>query len=337
MISKFLEIFYTKIFINIIVENSQTVVYVEVCSGDEVKDTVHKTFETVGMNMKMYEFINSYTKETPFFYISVLDNSPSQGAVPATVNSEINKYVDIGSARYISLHDWSVYTAGSDINAIKHEYRSIGVDFIFSPFLILAKFFEEKINSTLAMFILVEDNYIAMSVFDNSKLLYAQYLNMEHQEESDLLIDTPLEDDLSLDLDSIDLDTDIDIDMNTDTNILEEFADIEDLDMSGDIDEFSEAEDIQEIIIHEKKKHSINANGFNEDYKRFLLIQKALGIFYKDKKYKSQFIESVYIADGVGVSNDLKGYLEEEIYLNVYIRKIDLGTAVCDMAKAEIR
>ena len=333
MIAKFLETLYTKVFINIIVENLQTVVYIEVCSKDDVIDSIHKNFDTTSINADMYEYVNAYSKESPFCYVSVLDNSPLQGAIPTAISSEMNKYADMNSVKYIALNEWTVYTPEYDINTIKHEYRSIGVDFIFSPFLIMSKFFEDKIDSTLSMFVLIEDNYLSMSVYDNSKLLYARYLDMEHYKDDDLLMETSLdEDDISLEVDGIDLN---EIDIDDEIESLDDFANIEDLDESSDIDEFSEIQEIEEII-HKDEEHDISSDGFNEDYQRFLLIQSSLSSFYKDDKYQSQFIESVYIADGIGISSDLKGYLEEEMFLSVYVRKIDLGSAVCEMAKAEL-
>ena len=334
MIAKFLETLYTKVFINIIVENLQTVVYVEVCSRDDVIENVHKSFDTVSINAKMYEFISSYTKESPFYYISILDNSPLQGAIPTSVSGDMDKYASMNSLKYVPLKEWAVYTPEYDISAIKHEYRRVGIDFIFSPFLIISKFFKDKIDSTLSMFVLIEDNYISMSIFNNSKLLYAQYLDMEHHKDDELLMESSLEedDDISLAEDGIDID---EIDVDDDSDLLDDFANIEDLDASIDIDEFSEAQDVEEIM-HNNEEQDISSDGFNEDYQRFLLIQSSLSSFYKDDKYQSQFIESIYIADGVGISSDLKGYLEEEMFLSVYVRKIDLGVSVCDMAKAEL-
>ncbi|MCF6308951.1 MAG: hypothetical protein L3J19_00525 [Sulfurimonas sp.] len=333
MIAKFLEALYTKVFINIIVENTSTIVYIEICSRDDVIDSIEKSFDTTSINAKIYDFIKSYSRQSPFCYISVLDNSPLQGAIPTSVSSEMNKYVDMSSVKYIALKDWAVYTPEYDINAVKHEYRSIGIDFIFSPFLIMFKFFKDKIDSTLSMFVLVEDNYLSLSVFDNSKLLYGEYHDMDNHKDDELLMDSSLdEDDISLEIEGIDLD---EIDIDNDIDSLDDFANIEDLDISGDIDEFSEAQDIEEII-HAHDEDNISSDGFNEDYQRFLLIQSSLSSFYKDDKYESKFIENIYIADGVGVSSDLKGYLEEEMFLSVYVRKINLGASVCNMAKAEL-
>lgn len=334
MISKLFESLYTKVFINIIVENLQTVVYVEVCSNNSVLQSMHKYFDTTAINSRMYEFIHPYNKESPFCYISILDKSPLQGAVPTCDAKEMSKYYDINSSEYRCFSkDWAFYTSEYDLEAIKHEYRSIGVDFIFSPFAIMANFFKDKIDTTLAMFVLVEDNYISFSVFDNSKLLYAEYLNMEHHKENDdLSMESPLDDDeeISLGIDGIDLEG---IDIDSDSSGFDDFTNIEDLDNGETIDEFSEEQEIKEIVI---KEEYVPADGFNEDYQRFSLIQSALNTFYKDPKYNSKFIENIYIADGVGVTGDLKNYLEEEIFLNVYVRKIDLSVALCDMAKAEI-
>ncbi|MCK9454929.1 hypothetical protein [Sulfurimonas sp.] len=330
MIGKFLETLYTKVFINIIVENLQTVVYVEVCAKKNVVQSTHKVFETTTINTKMYEFVRSFFKETPFCYISVLDKSSNQGAIPTCLTSEMDKYCDINSSEYICFSDdWAFYTSEYDLEAIKHEYRSIGVDFIFSPFTIMATFFKDKIESTLAMFVLIEDSYISFSIFENSKLLYAEHLDMQrHEDDEDMLLDTTLEDED--DIEGIDLE---DMSIDDDSTGFDDFTNIEDLDSNDDMEEFSEIEEIKESV---EQDIDISSSGFNEDYQRFSLIQSALNTFYKDSKYDSKFVETIYIADGAGATPELKSYLEEEMFLNVYIRKIDLGTALCELAKAEV-
>lgn len=335
MINKFFETLYAKVFINIIIEDSQTVVYIEICSKNNVIETIQKSFNTVSINAKMYDVIKAYSKQSPFYYISILDNSSLQGAIPAVDRLDMNKYADMSLMKSISFTDWSVYSAEYDLNNLSKEYKSIGVDFIFSPFLIIAKFFQDKISTNLSMFILVESNYLTIAIFDNSKLLYAKYVDTQYQKDDDLLINSPLDDDedddISLDIDGINLE-EIEID---DDNSLDDFANIEDLDSSNEIDEFSEAKEIKEVK-QDNNNDDISSVGFDEDYQRFLCIQSSLNSFYQDDIYDSQFIESTYIADGTGVSNALKKYLEEEMFLSVYIRKINLGAELCDMAKAEL-
>ena len=331
MITKFLEALYTKVFINIIIGNLQTTIYVEVCSKKEVEQSVRKSFDTTVMNPKMYEFMQTYIKESPFFYISILDKSRHQGAIPTCAVSEMNRFCDINSSEYRCFSkDWAYYTSEYDLTATKLEYRNVGIDFIFSPFVILANFFKDKIDNTLSMFVLVEDNYLSFTVFENSRLLYAKYLDMDnHKDDDNLMIDAPAYDDLSFEMEGIDLE---EVSLEDDSMVFDDFANIEELDEGDTIDEFSEEQEVKPIVV---KDVDVSHDGFNEDYQRFSLIQSSLNTFYKDPKYDSKFIEIIYIADGVGVSPDLKNYLEEEMFLSVYIRKIDLAISLCDLAKAE--
>ncbi|QOY54267.1 hypothetical protein HUE87_10355 [Candidatus Sulfurimonas marisnigri] len=329
MIAKLIDAFYTKIFINIIVEGTTSVVYVEVCSQGTVVDSVQMRFDTISINSKMYEFIKNYIKSSPYYYISILDKSLTQGAVPTCTAGDMSDYIDVDSSKSVCISNaLAVYTSEDEIRLINKEYKSIGLDFIFSPFVIMTRFFNDKIERHFAMFLLVEDLNISFTIFDNSKLLYAKYLNINTNDDKEgLLIDSSLDEDILLDMDDIDLE-------EVDSDDLDDFGDIEDLDSSDDIDEFAEALDMKEIV--EESYEVEEEEGFNEDYKRFLLIHDCVNSFYKDEECNSDFVESIFIADAIGVSKDLKRYLEEEMFLSVVIRKIDLCVEVCEMAKAEL-
>ena len=56
---------------------------------------------------------------------------------------------------------------------------------------------------------------------------------------------------------------------------------------------------------------------------------------HRKKKYENNFIESVYIAATCDVGNSLKNYLEEELFLKVYMRQVDIPSEVFDLAKRE--
>lgn len=332
MINKFFEIFYPKIFINIVVEAMHTQIYVEVLSKNKLINSINKSFDTTAIDSRIETFLYEYTKESPFYYISLLDKSSQQGAVPTCLTNKMQGYCDTTSIQYKCYNNsWAFYTSEYDLEAIKHEYRNIGLDFIFSPFVVLAKFFKDKIEVTRAMFILIEEGYISFTIFDHSKLLYASYLDMDYDKEDNLAIEHPLEDTNPLQgLDGINLE---DIELDGGIEKLDDFSVIEDLDISSEIDEFSDdKEEISKVLAKTKAPSMEN---FGEDYQRFSIIQNSLNKFYNDPKYKSEFIENIYIADAIGVSPDLKSYLEEEMFLNVYIRKIDLPMALCDIAKVE--
>jgi hypothetical protein len=336
VLSNFFESLYNKVFVNIIVERSQTTVYTEVCNKKGLVSSASESFNTTKLNTKMYEYISSIISESPFYYISILDTSDTQGAFATCSSEEMSEFCDLETSKYIChKNDWTYYTSKSDLNSLQKTYSDIGLDFVFSPFVVLSKFFKDKIDTNLSLYILLEDNYISICVFDNAKLLYGEHIDMQHRDEEEALLmdDSSDDEDIDLELDgNIDLE---DIDAMSDIDGLDDFGDIEDLDSIDEIDEFAEEED--EVLPSYKKSSPASEIGsFNEDYQRFSLIQSSVNRFYKDKKYDSKFVESVYVADGVGVSGDLKRYLEEEMFLSVFVRHLDLGTAICELAKAEL-
>lgn len=317
MITRFLEGLYKKIIINIIVKDSQTVVSIAVFSKKDMLHNTHKTFDTTTVNAQMYEFITEYAKKSPFCYISVLDKSSLQGAVPVCKSSEIDKYYDINLIEYRCFsQDWAFYTSKQEIEAIKQRYKNIGVDFIFSSFAIIANFFKDKIDNSSAMFVLIEENFISFSIFNNSKLLYAEYLKMPQKEN---FINSSDEDRLLNSLLGIN-------EINLQKINKESSSTI-----SDDLDEIDFINEVSKVL-----ENDTIVNRSSEEYQRFLLIQNSLNTFYKDPKYKSQFIETIYIADSVGLGDEFKRYFEDEMFLNTTITKIDLSAALLDMAKAEI-
>lgn len=335
MLGKFFESLYLKVFVNIVVKSSTTDVYIELCSSKGVIDNVEDSFNTTSMSEEMFDFITLYTRESPFSYFSLLDMSPSQGAIPTCSKNRLSFYYDISASEY-RCHDkkWTYYTSKSDLYDIEKNYKETGVDFVFSPFSILVNFFKDKVSSHHAMYILVQEGFISLVVFDNSELLFAQHLDMEKITESDELLMDETDDILDLE-DEIDLE---DIDVVDSDDSLEDFSDIEDLDSLEEIDEFSENKDAKEEFYHKEDAELAQGeeSGFNEDYQRFSLIQSSMNNFYKDDRFESKFIENVYIADGVGISSDLKHYLEEEMFLSVYVRHLELGVEVSKLARKEL-
>jgi len=333
MIGKILETLYTKVFINIIVGESKSIVFVEVVSKGEVIKSESESFKTNTLSSQMYSYLKTAIAKSPYHYVSILDNSTKQGAIPTC--RDIKSYIDAKGLNTICVDkNWTFYTSQEDIKDLKYEYQNIGLDLIFSPFSILARFFKDKIELNLSIFALIEEKNISLSVFNQGKLLYAEYLHIKTQNQDEILmmdsiLDDDDEDDMELDLDDIDLD---DMDADDDITSLDDFADIEDLSSDIDIEEFSEAQD----IVRTKEEKEVDIEDINDDYNKFIMIQDSINRFYHDEKYNSEFLESIYIADSIGLSTDLKKYLEEEMFLNVVVRKIALEEELSSIAKAEI-
>ena len=336
MFAKLKNLLYTQIYINIVAGNKQTTIYVEEISFNGSVQSTEEKFET-SQSKKINAFILKNTKKSPIHYITILDSSISQGATPTCSSTEMTQFCDMGIVKHICYNkQWGYYTSKLDILEFQNKYKKIGLDFIFSPFLMLVNFFKEKVEKELALFILVGVDSITLSVYDHSKLLFAEQLDMqnqnEFQEELGMVDEALPTEDLTLDDDiGIDLET---IDASDELDSLDDFDTIENLDTFDEMDEFSEddSEEIGEVIV---PNLADTESSFGEDYHRFSLIQSAINKFYKDDRFSSDFIEQVFIADSIGMGTELKKFLEEEMFLNVFIRKIDLCLELCELAKVE--
>jgi len=68
--------------------------YVEICSKKEVLDHFYHEFSGENLSDEMMQYIREYTKESPYYYITILDNSSSQGALPTCNKNKISYYRD---------------------------------------------------------------------------------------------------------------------------------------------------------------------------------------------------------------------------------------------------
>jgi len=346
MLDKIGSFLYHKIFINIHIKSDSWNIYVEKWNRKGLISSEEKEFKTTTLNDDITKFVNFFTKDTPYFYVSVLDPSTTQGAAPTCEHIEVTKFYDKTLSKYgCYKNKWSYYSSKYDLDELDNDFGDFGLDFIFSPFIVLANFFQDKIETNLAIFLLIQETSISLTIFDNSELLFAQHLNLKNEFDNDgFSIDEDNNDDeIALDEiseESIDLDS-VDVDDSLDD--LDVFGDIEDLDSIEEIDEFTDIEDdFEEEVISETKSHknhslSESEELFDEDYQMFTAIQSSIKTFYEDEKYNSKFVESIYIADSINVSGDLKSYLEEEMFLNVYIRQIELGSEISELVQAELK
>jgi len=338
---KFLESLYIKAFINIVVDRNGTTVYVQTYKKEKLQNSYEEQFDVFGVNEKLLDYVHNFTKETPYFYIAYLDNSTLQGAIPTCVKNEMALYHDMSECEH-KCYDkqWTYYTSKTDLYEIERAYQAIGLDFIFSPFALVAHFFKDKIAEHFAGYILIQEDLITLSIFENTTLLYGESINIEVYNPEEALEEALIEDEEELDIieeidEGIDLD---DISAIDELDSLDDFGDIADLDSLDDIDDFSQNEDVEEELNEEVESitHEVKDSVSTEDYRRFTLIQEAINRYYHDDKYNSKFLETIYIADSIGVSPLLKQYFEEEMFINIYVRSIDVAQEVSLLCVKEV-
>jgi len=344
-----IESLYLKVYVGIVVSHNKSDVIIEMVKGSQSVKNSSKSFLTTEVNDEMLEYINLAISESPFFYIALLNSSKHQGAIPTCSTKKADAYTDISTSKTLCYKKrWMLYASKPDLDSYQKRYKSFGLDFIFSPYILLDRFFTDKIDGAMALYVLVQEDLLSLAIFQNNELLFASHFDVEESVEEALISEDEKET-ISLDFniegegidEGIHLD-DIDaIDELDDLDSLDNFDDIEDLDSIDDIEEFAEVEEVAkptEANLDELESEETEVSmleSFNEDYQRFTLIQRSLQQFYADTTIDNAFIEHVYIADAIGVSEDLKRYLEEELFLSVVIREMNRSKELLELAKEE--
>jgi hypothetical protein len=339
-----IERFYRKIFIAIVQDGGGYDVRIVLQKKAKTLSKEGKRFEGESSYSDLRTCIRKYCEESPLHYVALLNLKSKQGALPECFGHTTDELEEISAAKTLCRNgEWLLYTSLRELDSLQGEYKGIGLDFIFSPFSILEHFFADKIKGSFALYALALNDSFSVALFEEGKLEYAHHYPM-HEEKSLSIEDETLdsfavgikmEDEIEkgISLDDIESLDDLDI-----LEELEDLSNIEDLDSLDDIVEFSE----DELTFEEKRLSSPKGDSmkkqmdqFNKDYHRFELIQRTLIRFYGGERCRNRFVETVYIADGYGSGSELKRYLEEELFLNVLIRHIDVADEVVALSILE--
>lgn len=343
-----LERFYQKIFVAIVpVENGHEVTVIRT-KNKKVLFKEHKHFEDREPSKGFFTYIQKMIEQSPLYYISILNPDSNQGAIEGCLSQSMTQEGEVGSTKIVCRNkQWALFASLRELERLEGRYAAVGLDFIFSPFSLIENFFADKIGGDFAMYALAQKESLSVAFFGNGKLEFAHHYSLNP---SQMMIEDPHmagftldaihefdaiheEEEKGIRLDDIESLDDLDI-----IDELDDLSDIEDLDALEEIAEFSEdTPTIEEQRAYEPQAGELKEqmDRFNDDFSRFELIQKTLSRFYAGEHCHNRFIETVYVADAYGSGPDFKRYLEEELFLNVLIRKIDLGDAVIALAQIE--
>lgn len=340
-----LERLFQKIFVSIVpVEDGHEVLTVAL-KNKKVLYKEQRHFEGSEPSRAMNRYIEETVDVSPLYYISIINTQAHQGAHAGCLNNQKTQHSDDIRVSEVCRNDkWTLYASLDDLHALTHKYNTIGLDFIFSPFSILEYAFADRIKEGFALYAFSMPGIFAVAIFDSGTLEYAHYYAdqatpaMEDSLEilpNDFTSNVPEEEedkDGLISLDEIEGLEDLDI--------------IDDLDSLSDIDDLNELEEVHEFSedmptneeIRLSREHTMIKEDMDdsaEDYHHFNYIQKTLHQFYSMDECRNRFVETVYIADSKGASEELKRYLEEELFLNVLVRKVDVIETIGALAIEE--
>lgn len=355
----FIQKLYAKVYINIIVEKDYALIYVTVGKMGRTLEKDFKRFELENgeLTREANAYIEDFERRSPFSYISVLNTTLEQGAqLGCSKDALKDKVWQCVSSKG---EPWSVFVDPAILRGIQKQFKYSGLDYIFSPFSLMAISTKEIHKGKVQLFSLVLEKALSIAVFKNGLLVFArQYSLDESENEFDLdEDDLMLESNLTKEAESMDLNVDLNLDLESNDEVMESLDELEGLDDLDGLDGLDELEEMDELAdlndlgddeaisefteatpeVIEPEEDTTSLSGFSRNFRRFELIQDAIHEFYRGSDINSAFIEDVYLLDPYNDCSDLTAYLEDELYVTVHFRELNLDKALLALAKGEIK
>lgn len=340
-----LERLFKKIFIAIVpLPESYDVMCIGV-KNNKVLFKEQRTFEGNVLSKALLRYLEEMVNESPYHYISTLAIGRTQGAYRGCEKpSEYLLSQQVAGLQTLCRNkEWTEYIAADELYTLRSHYDEVGLDFIFSPFSLIEYYFSDKIKNSLTLYAFGTAEFFSVAIFDAGVLEYAHHYPLIKAQDETLNpamefssgnLDKVSETDSLIRLDDIeDLE---DLELLDDLDVLSDIADLDDLD---EVDEFSDdvftPEEMK--LQNDQRMSSIKGqiDASNDEYQRFGFIQKTLNRFYLSDQCRGRFVETVCIAESEQKGEELKRYLEEELFLNVLVRKINLCEGINALARLE--
>lgn len=304
--------------IGIVLEEDKCGIYVKKIRNEKVIYSNIKYFNLESKDnftKEIVSYLNTLQNEHEQTYVALFLNTLGQGAICGCKKEAFEKFgVDAKSVKGVCIDkDFTIYASIIDINWANTVFEKVGLDFIFSPFLILNSYAKKDISSDeVKLYILNTNNGLTMMIMGGKKFLYGSFFNVGIEE------NVLLEDFESASSEVLSVD---------DEEIFEEL----DLD---DVDDEASLMNIDEMVDYEE---GILQNTLSEKDARFVrYLDTSLKEFYSSDNYDSEFVSSVKIYDCAGMNEDVIKHIEDELLLDISAENINLLEAVVEISKKEV-
>ncbi len=269
------------------------------------------------------DYIQILQEEVEQTYIILFLNSYGQGVVPSCLKSDYKKYhIDYNNVKEICIDKkYSIYASLIDIKWAEKLFSQTGIDFIFSPFLILHSLIKSDLSKngdSIVLYMMNCINSITVMIFKEKRLLYGAFINIAKEEDL--------------------LNSDFEGDDQEDDSLEDEMLEEIDLDM-----EMEENPEIMDILEDAQKdqKQSENENVevlhrlFGQDLRLVKYFDASLREFYENDLYDSDFITAVKIYDSCDLSQEVIEYLKEQLLVDIKKEPINIHDRLLKLAMAE--
>lgn len=272
------------------------------------KNQEEKTYKTVNADfpIEAAKYIRKIQDKYPYTYIATIIRVENQGLIAGNKISAFEKFsLNVNLLKIMLVNkQWFIYVDKKSLQEYKSKFSKIdGLDFIFSPFVIIYEKIKDKLDNTKKLYILQEKCSTSLLIADKENIYFGNYVIFEQNELVEDIKDENKNDNIEFDI----------ID-EIDENII-----IKDFDKNGYKPSSNE---LSELSV---------ANHMIE------LIKNTLNNFYKDSRYASDFIDELLILDGYGISDNIISHLKNNIMLETHFIYIDICQEIENLIKMEIK
>ncbi|AFL67794.1 hypothetical protein [Sulfurospirillum barnesii] len=347
---------FQNLFVSIVLHEAECVLHCKVFKNNTIEKTFSKIFPLVppfeALDKAIEDYLVALQDEYQFVYVALLLNSLGQGAIEGARNEDFEKHhVDMKSVHHVNFsNQWSAYASYIEIKWAKNLFADIGLDFIYSPFVILNDFMmNEKLRKKPTCYLLNCQDFFIIGVFEAQKLYFGAFFKTQsdtsftHGDNVDDWEHEEDEEGIALDVEIPKLNREEEQEEESaESNEFEEFGELSELE---DIDAMPHTETFSDVDTqnfgHNKglagiKEEDISLELYGRDLLVYKYLKSALEEYYHNPLYRSQFIEDIVIFDGYEISSDLIHQIEDELMMGVEVHKVNVNEKICDVAIQEV-
>ncbi len=273
------------------------------------KSYEEKTYKTINSDLPIdaVKYIRKIQDKYPYTYVGGIIRVENQGLITGNKLSVFEQFGLNTNLLKIMLvnRQWFVYVDKKSLQEYKHKFSKIdGIDFIFSPFIIIYENIKDKLDDIKKLYILQEKSSTSLLIADKNNIYFGNHIVFEQNQ------------------------------------LIEE---AKDENKSEDIIEFNIIDEIDEnIIIKDFEKSNFRASTselgeLSIANHMIELIKNTLNNFYKDSRYASDFIDELLILDCYGIGDNAILHLKNNTMLETHFTRIDICQEIENLIKMELK
>ena len=307
----------TQQFISVIVHEADCKIKQKIVKNKAILHVEEYNYEIPSkedLGPKVNQFLINLQEEYDNTYIALFLNTLGQGVISSCDENELEKYhIDKSRVKSICVDNrFLMYATKADIKWADKAFKNIGLDFVFSPFLVLDYYIEKEnvVDELVTLHILNTSNALTIMINRGKKLLYGSFFNVAKEEN---LLYTDYDDTAD----------------NEDETLLDEL-DLEEDEL--EIDEISAISDNSNFVNNVLKERTRLSE---QDERVIKYLSTALKEFYANELYDSDFITNAKIYDGAGMDEGVMNYIENELLLDTNAINISVRDAILELSQQE--